>query len=247
MKRYVYALALSVAVGSVACAADLPGPAPTAAHGPPPVYNWTGLYIGGNLGAGWNNIGLTDTNGNAFPSTLGISFLGGGQIGVNYEFGGGVVIGAEAVFDWVPSSNNTLTAMNGTSTANVTINSRWLALITGRVGYAWDRVLVYGKGGGAFAGNTPSLTVANAGATSAVPLSGPSSNWGWTLGGGVEWAFYDNWSARAEFDYIQLSSQTFTTQATAPFPVTSDSIAFDSHTTVNLLVTAGLNYKFGQW
>jgi outer membrane immunogenic protein len=244
MKRYALTIALTVAAGSASYAADLSAPSgylPT-----PPVYNWTGFYVGGNLGADWNNIGLTDTNNNTFPSTLSMSFLGGGQFGVNYEFGGGVVIGAEAVFDWVPSSNKTLTAMNGASTATLTINSRWLALITGRVGYAWDRVLVYGKGGGAFAGNTPSLTVANAGATSAVPLSGPSSNWGWTLGGGVEWAFYDNWSARAEFDYIQLSSQTFTTQATAPFPVTSDSITFDSHSTVNVLFTAGLNYKFGQ-
>jgi outer membrane immunogenic protein len=214
----------------------------------PPVYNWTGFYIGGNLGAGFSNISLTDTNNNTFSSSLSSAFLGGGQAGVNYEFGGGVVIGAEAMFDWIPATKNTITALNGASTASVTINDRWLMLATGRLGYAWDRVLVYAKGGGAFVGaDTPSLTVTSAGATSAAPLSGPSSTWGWTAGAGAEWAFYGNWSARADLDYIRLVSQTFTTPATAPFPVTSDSITFNGSNTVNVMFTAGLNYKFGPW
>jgi outer membrane immunogenic protein len=209
MKRYAFALALSVRAVSAVHAADLPARVP--ALPPiyvPPVYNWTGFYIGGNLGAGFSNISLTDTNNNTFSSSLSGAFLGGGQAGVNYEFGGGVVIGAEAMFDWIPVTKNTITALNGASTASVTINNRWLMLATGRLGYAWDRVLVYGKGGGAFVGaDTPSLTVTGAGATSVVPPSGPSSNWGWTAGAGVEWAFSENcqherswitfgWSAR---------------------------------------------------
>jgi outer membrane immunogenic protein len=249
MKRYTFALALSVGAVSAVNAADLPAraPAPPPIY-VPPVYNWTGFYLGGNLGAGFSNISLTDTNNNTFSSSLSGAFLGGGQAGVNYEFGGGVVIGAEAMFDWISVTKNTITALNGASTASVTINDRWLMLATGRLGYAWDRVLVYAKGGGVFVGaDTPSLTVTSAGATSAAPLSGPSSTWGWTAGAGAEWAFYGNWSARAELDYIRLVSQTFTTPATAPFPVTGDSITFNGSNTVNVMFTAGLNYKFGPW
>jgi outer membrane immunogenic protein len=249
MKRYAFALALSVGAVSAVHAADLSAraPAPPPIY-VPPVYNWTGFYVGGNLGADFSNISLTDANNNTFPSSLSGAFLGGGQAGVNYQFGGGVVIGAEAMFDWIPVTKNTITALNGASTASVTINNRWLMLATGRLGYAWDRVLVYGRAGGAFVGGSaPSLTVTSPGAISAVPLSGPSSNWGWTAGAGVEWAFYGNWSARAELDYIRFAGQTFTTPPTAPFPVTSDSITFNGSNTVNVLFTAGLNYKFGPW
>src|SRR5580704_4766137 len=136
MKRYAFALALGVGAVSAVNAADLPAralvPPPIYV---PPVYNWTGFYIGGNLGAGFSNISLTDTNNNTFSSSLSGAFLGGGQAGVNYEFGGGVVIGAEAMFDWIPASKNTITALNGASTASVTINDRWLMLATGRLGY----------------------------------------------------------------------------------------------------------------
>ena len=76
-----------------------------------PPYNWSGFYIGGNVGAGWNSTGsITDTFGSTFGTTTNTSFLGGGQVGVNYEFWGGVVIGAEAMFDWVPNTSNTINA-----------------------------------------------------------------------------------------------------------------------------------------
>ena len=75
-----------------------------------------GFYIGGNLGAGWNSGGsVSDTFGSTFTgSGQTTKFLGGGQVGVNYEFGGGVVIGAEAMFDWLPNTTNTWTATEGT-------------------------------------------------------------------------------------------------------------------------------------
>ena len=67
--------------------------------------------------------------------------MGGGQVGVNYEFWGGVVVGAEAMFDWLPNTSNTISVTNAASgTASATINNRWLTTATGKLGYAWDRV-----------------------------------------------------------------------------------------------------------
>jgi len=61
---------------------------------------------------------------------------------VNYEFWGGVVVGAKAMFDWLPNTSNTVTATNlAAGTATATINNRWLTTATGKLGYAWDRVL----------------------------------------------------------------------------------------------------------
>ena len=78
-------------------------------------YNWSGFYIGGNLGAGWNSGGsVSDTFGSTFSgSGQTTKFLGGGQVGVNYEFWGGVVIGAEAMFDWLPNTTNTFNVVEG--------------------------------------------------------------------------------------------------------------------------------------
>ena len=108
------AIALLFAATSAALAADLPAPAPF----PPPayvpqVYNWTGFYIGGNIGAGWSGLSDTNTNfsdtlGSTFSAATNVQFLGGGQVGANYQFANGIVIGAEAMFDWLSNSQNAI-------------------------------------------------------------------------------------------------------------------------------------------
>jgi outer membrane immunogenic protein len=160
---------------STAVAADLPAPA---ANSPPifgtPVYNWTGFYVGGNLGAGWSglsNTNFSDTLGSSFTGPTNTQFVGGAQVGANYQFGGGVVVGVEAMFDWFTvSHNNPVTATDPTNTvaANIGVaDARWLTTATGRIGYAWDRVLVYAKGGGAWvATTTPSTSIAGGGPAS---------------------------------------------------------------------------------
>jgi outer membrane immunogenic protein len=250
-KRLLIASAFAFTASAPAFAADLPPPpappprAPaTYVPAPVPFYNWSGFYIGGNVGYGFGNgsNGLSDTAGSTFSSTTSQSFLGGGQVGVNWEFWGGVVIGAEADFDWLPNTSNTITATNGVSTATASINNRWLTLADARLGYAWDRFLLYAKGGGAFVGESNSSFT-----TGGVPfpLSGPSTNFGWNAGAGVEWAFWGTWSVRAEYDYIRLQSANFTASATAPPPFASDVITSNNRTIQ--LVTVGLNYKFGPW
>jgi outer membrane immunogenic protein len=105
MKWLACVVALSVAGGTAALAADFPPYAPLPAYiplAPPYLYNWSGFYIGGNLGAGWSNAGSAiDTFGSTFGTTTSTSFLGGGQVGVNYELWSFFVIGAEVMFDWL--------------------------------------------------------------------------------------------------------------------------------------------------
>ena len=137
MKRLVFAsVALCVGAGSAALAADLPPPVAPPPRAPAmyipvvPPYNWSGFYIGGNLGAGWSNAGTAiDTFGSTFGTTTSTSFLGGGQVGVNYELWSFFVIGAEVMFDTLPNTQNTVNVTNTTlvpgttNTAAVTLNN----------------------------------------------------------------------------------------------------------------------------
>lgn len=244
MKRIVSVVALSIIAlrlvdASAALAADLPPPPPAPAA---PSYSWSGLYIGGNLGAGFSAGTFSDVFGSTFTTPTNTTFLGGGQAGVNYEFSGGFLIGAEAMFDWAPNQNNNIGATLGGATATAGVNNRWVTTATGKFGHAWDRILVYAKGGGAWVGASNSALTVSTGAPLA--LSAPSTNWGWTAGVGFECALWSNWSARVEYDYVGLNRQTFTVgSGTAPF-------ATDVMSTKSLnlnLITAGVNYKFGLW
>ena len=112
MKRVALAFALSTLAGSAALAADLPPPTmPRAPEvyipAPVPYYNWTGFYIGGNVGGAWQQGSLGDLFGNNFPTSNSIKGLGGGQVGANYQFSNGAVVGVEAMFDWRFNNNNT--------------------------------------------------------------------------------------------------------------------------------------------
>ena len=111
MKRILIASAVAFAAGGQALAADLPPPMAPPPRAPAmyvpvvPLYNWTGFYLGGNVGAGLTSTAVsTAQRAHRFDNHPNTSFLGGGQVGVNYEFGGGVVIGAEAMFDWLPNT-----------------------------------------------------------------------------------------------------------------------------------------------
>jgi len=247
MKRVLFiAAALALVGGGEALAADLPLPAAPApqptAYVPPAVYNWTGFYIGGNLGAAWAGGNFSDPAGNAFSETNAAQFVGGGQVGANYQFWSGVFIGVEGDFEWLPNTNNTTSSITiGKNTASLSANNRWLTTVTGRFGYAFDRLLVYGKGGGAWVGSSaPTVTINN------VPFSTTiNSNWGWTAGLGVEWYFAARWSVRGEFDYIGLQNQSFVVPAGAPGAFSGDTFTGASRNI--MMLTTGINYKFGAW
>jgi outer membrane immunogenic protein len=254
--RLVHFVALALAwcgvTPTTALAADLSPPnLPPGYTAPPAVYNWTGLYVGGNVGAAWS--GLSDTNfsdtlGSAFTAATDLELMGGGQIGIDYQFWGGVVVGAEAMFDWVPGSTQSspVTATNPVSaiSADITgLKESRLATATGRIGYAWDRLLLYGKGGGAWvAMNNPAISVA--GAPASFSSVSNTNSFGYTAGFGLEWVFGGNWSVRAEYDYIGFPNQTYAVAAGTP-SFGGDVITFRER---NLsLMTIAVNYKFGGW
>jgi opacity protein-like surface antigen len=237
---------------SAASAAYLPGQALAPIYkAPPVVYNWTGFYIGGNLGGAWSGLSGTnfsDTLGSRFNAATDLQLMGGGQIGINYQFWGGVVVGAEAMFDWVPGSTQSSpvigTDPTGAVSANITsLNERRIATATGRLGYAWDRVLLYAKGGGAWiATNSPATSVG--GALASFSSVSNTNSLGYTAGFGLEWAFAGNWSVRGEYDYIGLPDQSYTVAAGTP-TFGGDVITFNNRSISTM--TVAVNYKFGGW
>jgi outer membrane immunogenic protein len=110
------------------------------------------------------------------------------------------------------------------STNNNGFKSDWLATVRGRAGWAWERVLFYGTGGAAFA---PASV--GAGSFFAGSLGGSATMTGWTAGGGVEYAFTPNWTAKAEYLYVD-------------FP--SPSVGGTSFKFTDNLIRGGINYKF---
>jgi outer membrane immunogenic protein len=242
--------ALLTLVSGSAMAADLSraAPAPVYTKAPMmPVFTWTGFYIGGNLGGAWAHRDVTDSlfglnfsNGN---NNNGV-FIAGGQVGGNYQFNN-FVVGVEGTFDWAANNNNTTTgiAVPGGNIIQVTSNNTWLSTLAGRFGVAFDRVLVYGKGGGAWIGNN-SFTVTNV--TTGASFTGSNSNTttGWVVGAGVEWAFAPNWTVKAEYDFIGLGGRSFTIPAGSPAPFAAGDTFTTGSNNVQM-ATVGVNFLFG--
>ena len=233
-----FALTTFVAAGwsasqsEMALAADMPIKAPSRTFAI--ASNWTGLYIGANAGYGWGRSSWTD------DPIFGASDLGshttrgglvGGQIGYNWQIGTWVV-GLEADVDWANLKGNHvdqfLSDLNTKTTA--------LGTLTGRVGYAWNQTLLYGKGGAGWARfKYDDFT------TLGGPLNGSSSStrWGWTIGGGLEYAFATNWSAKVEYNYLDFGTKRLGFSGGAGGAFVQD-ITDRTH-----LVKIGVNYRFG--
>ncbi len=237
MTMRVFVGALALAAGGVACifsadAADLPVRMPPAAPPvsyAPPVYNWSGFYVGGHLGGGFADSHWSDPFTGVTDSFNRGGFLGGGQIGVNAQFNW-LVVGLEGDF------TGTGIKSSGLDSLGDTLNSKidWTSTVTGRIGAAFDRLLVYGKGGLPIARDKSSLTDVALN-TSSTTLT----RTGWTAGVGLEYALNQNWTVRAEYDYLGFGSQplTFTT------PVIG---TVTTNASLNVQeVKAGLNFKFG--
>jgi outer membrane immunogenic protein len=228
---------------SSALAADLGRPRPAPVYVPPPVvvafYTWTGCYVGGNGGGLWARRDWSDPvfGHGDFGNVTGSGGLGGVQAGCNYQVGHWV-LGVQGDWDWTRATASTANPAFPLFTDQSDTKS--LASLTLRTGYAWDRYLLYVKGGGAWLRNDFSLQTAGALFTVSETRSG------WTVGVGGEYAFLDWLTGFIEYDYYGFRDNDgvlFACGTACPI-TTVTTFPVDIKTNVNV-VKAGLNLKFG--
>jgi opacity protein-like surface antigen len=210
-------------------------PSPDWATSSSPVVNWTGIYLGINGGFTFGGSNWTDSVTGSSSGDFGTSgFVLGGTVGANYQVGS-FVFGVEADGDWADTSGfGTFTAAALCAGGCFTTSS-WLSTVRGRVGYALDRFLVYGTGGAAF-GNVRA-NFSNDPVTSSIEA-------GWTIGAGVEVAFARNWSAKAEYLFVNLADGPCTTNCAinnsdGTFVTPNVAVKFNES-----IVRGGINYRF---
>lgn len=257
--------AVSLLAAQGASAADMPvkaiNKAPIA-----PAWSWTGFYIGGNVG--WSqtksDFSTVATPGAAsfftaaslaFIGTLGTGsakddgFTGGGQIGYNYQFAPTWVVGVEADINALSSQKPALfgtgTTPGGTFIPNFTnsVDAQWIGTFRGRLGYTFDRSLIYATGGLAVLGSKYSQVFTVPAAPSTVAPSSSQTTAGWTVGGGWEYALTKNWSVKGEYLYARFNNISVTNAAFVPALGFTD--AFNSKANVDVQsARVGVNYRF---
>ncbi len=232
-RRFVLASVSVFALTAAANAADMYVPGPTGPGGYKdayvPVWSWTGFYAGVEGGGNWGGSSIYDLQLHR-PETNSFDLSGGlfgGTVGYNYQVAPHWVIGIEDDISWTDKSGSGLDIH--VATTNNTVTERWLDTLRGRVGYAWDRVLIYGTAGGAFG----STDLKVCGAAGCFTQSGVSRT-GWAAGGGVEWAFAHSWSAKAEYLHVDFGSADYSSSP-APFDHRSVTLTDD-------IARVGLNY-----
>lgn len=255
------AAATVVAISAPAVAADMRMPmkaAPMVA----PIFSWTGFYIGGFVGGAVAERNAVSTE----PCTvvgcvslftvagvvtnnsydLGSSFIGGGTIGYNWQMPGSQwVIGLEGEVGYLNLERSVRDINSPAAPAVGGVDSTklgdWYGVIAGRLGFAFDRVLVYGKGGVAFVDKSYGYSVVAPGINATINASDTQTTW--AAGAGIEWAFAPNWSLKGEYLYID-TRETFTTAGTVTVGAATAAIA-NIHTDPGIHTgKLGVNYRF---
>jgi opacity protein-like surface antigen len=205
----------AICVTVSARAADMPVKAPPA---PPLPYDWSGFYLGANLGGACTSSSLNIPGNNLYGGLT--EFIGGVQAGYNFQ-AGHLLLGVEGDFDGATFGHPALPTPTLGS-----VSQNWIGTIAGRVGLVEDRWLVYGKFGGGWVQSDASLNFPG------VTWQGSNTSSGWLAGVGVEYGFKSHWTIKLEYDQIFLGNWT---SATAP-PI---QLNRDLQ-----MVKFGANYKF---
>ena len=264
MKKYLLATVFLGALLPVsgAYAADMGYPVKAPPQVIIPVFSWTGFYLGANVGYGGDkfrypfdatgDFGDFDFDADGSFKLNSSGFFGGGQIGYNYQFDNSWVVGVEADFQWsgiegeISGNGNVFVNDNLEGGASFSAGSEveWFGTIRGRLGYAWDKVFLYGTGGAAY-GKVKSHGNLDVWGDDGIsldgfPLSASTSDtqWGWTVGAGLEYALTNNWTFKTEYLYVDLGSQSLLDIDEQGFAANID-VETKFHT-----IKAGLNYKF---
>jgi outer membrane immunogenic protein len=186
-------------------------------------FSWTSCYAGGQVGGGWESANVTDpvqlvqdsflfAGATTGVTTVGVNsagFVGGGQIGCDYQFDPRWVLGIQGAILGSTMKGSTTVGLplgNPGEAATVSAKTDFMPSVTARVGYALDRVLLYAKGGVAWAGDTYDVTGSFLGTP--FGFEGLDTRTGFTVGGGVEWAISGPWSVSFEYDYYQFGHGT---------------------------------------
>jgi outer membrane immunogenic protein len=216
------------------------------------VFRWTGVYLGAHVGGGRgfvdeNALPLATFVGSPFagivpfPTSIGLGgWFAGGQIGANYQVDSWV-IGIEAQASWAQFKGSSTCAANLTLvipvTASCTAKLDSLGTAAVRLGWAFDHLLLYGKGGAAWTNDSYQVTFSRP--AGLLLLSTNELRWGWMVGIGVEYAFTDNWSAKIEYNYMDLGGDSLR------FIDTNGTVTMDANLRQRLnVVKIGVNYRF---
>jgi outer membrane immunogenic protein len=237
-------------------AADLPRAREPLPAYPAPAFTWTGFHIGYNHGYGGAvfdsslALGAPALGGGAIRSfDQANGWFGGGQIGYDYQFANGLVLGLETDLQWsdINSSHQAATAASNPLVANYTNASQslgWFGTTRARLGYSFGRLLPYLTGGVGYGGTSANgaqlfpgggVVVGNASSTSV----------GWTAGAGVDIALSERLSARAEYLYVRLPGVSGPAVGLTPPPQQALLGAFSTGATDAYAVRTGMNYRFG--
>jgi len=232
MRLFSIALAAAAvaALSQTAVAADLGARAARGAPAVAPIaaYSWSGCFAGVNGGyatspTDWTITGTSVTGGSHDAN----GGLVGRQVGCDIQ-NGNFVFGVEGLIDWAG-----LDGSHDLGGVHFESNGNWLATLTGRVGVAFDRTLLYARGGAAFIDSDQSFRLLG------VQFNSESeTETGWTVGVGAEYAFAPGWSARAEYNYMDFGGNTPNFCALG-----ACGAVFDIDQKVHSF-TAGLNYRF---
>ncbi len=204
MKKLLGTIAiLAAAVPFAAHAADLPAAAPAykaPAIAPMPVYTWTGCYIGGHAGGAWEKATNTFDNGAGLVENFSYnpsSWIAGGQVGCQYQFSN-VVAGIEGTWSGTNLNQTDTSVLDPARTRSLKLDE--IATVVGKLGFTWDRALIYGKGGWAD-GHFNWFAINNA-----TGVSGGFTNWqsGWTAGVGLEYMVMPSLVLGVEADWYNF-------------------------------------------
>jgi outer membrane immunogenic protein len=214
-----------------------------------PGHNWTGFYLGPQIGGAWTNTELFDPTGTLAPPNIAGSvfrvdadgFIAGGQVGFNHQAGAWVLgIEAQGGMGDVTGSIQPINAPPPFDTSTrLSSDIDWLATVTARVGFALGSSLPYVKAGWAWAGESYALDATLVGAPIPTTPSDRTRS-GWVIGAGVEWSVAGPWSARLEYSFMDFGTEgdSFAPAAPglAPTPFAAD---LEIHS-----VTLSVNYRF---